>query len=192
MLLNFFSQISKISNLPSKNDDGKKIISLASHKNKRYPSPPLFPLSKFDRKILGVNSSWKRGCVANNTSLWRESERASARKRGGGERKRLEMYLGICRPTEVTQDDGFGDGFWVRGGRQAGGYWNRVVALTVRPTYDSPSSLSPFLSPPQWRNRDREPPCHVGLGQFREELPNCLQLLHKRTMSKERRMACDP
>lgn len=40
MLLNFFSQISKISNLPSKNDDGKKIISLASHKNKRYPSPP--------------------------------------------------------------------------------------------------------------------------------------------------------
>ena len=53
------------------------------------------------------------------------------------------MYLGICRPTEVTQDDGFGDGFWVRGGRQAGGYWNRVVALTVRPTYDSPSSLLP-------------------------------------------------
>lgn len=46
------------------------------------------------------------------------------RKRGGGERKRLEMYLGICRPTEVTQDDGFGDGFWVQGARwrQEGGY----------------------------------------------------------------------
>lgn len=123
----------------------------------------------------------------------RVSERTSVRKRGGGERKRLEMYLGICRPTEVTQDDGFGDGFWVRGARwrQEGGYWNRVVALTVRPTYDSPTSLPPslppFLSLPQWRNRDREPPCHVGLGQFREELPNCLQLLHKRTMSKERR-----
>lgn len=103
------------------------------------------------------------------------------------------MYLGICRPTEVTQDDGFGDGFWVQGARwrQEGGYWNRVVALTIRPTYDSPTSLPPslppFLSLPQWRNRDREPPCHVGLGQFREELPNCLQLLHKRTMSKERR-----
>lgn len=123
----------------------------------------------------------------------RVSERTSVRKRGGGERKRLEMYLGICRPTEVTQDDGFGDGFWVQGARwrQEGGYWNRVVALTVRPTYDSPTSLPPslppFLSLPQWRNRDREPPCHVGLGQFREELPNCLQLLHKRTMSKERR-----
>lgn len=102
------------------------------------------------------------------------------------------MYLGICRPAEVTQDDGFGDGFWVRGGgrRQESGYWNRVVALTVRPTYDSSSLFPPpllFLSLPQWRNRDREPPCHVGLGQFREELPNCLQLLHKRTMSKERR-----
>lgn len=194
MLFNFFSQISKISNLPSKNDDGKKIISLASHKNKRYPSLPpssLYPnstekFSAWTHHGNGDVSRIIRHCDA------RVSERASARKRGGGERKRLEMYLGICRPTEVTQDDGFGDGFWVRGGRQAGGYWNRVVALTVRPTYDSSSSLlSPFLSPPQWRNRDREPPCHVGLGQFREELPNCLQLLHKRTMSKERRMARD-
>lgn len=145
MLLNFFSQISKISNLPFKNDDGKKIISLASHKNKRYPSLPpssLYPnstekFSAWTHHGNGDVSRIIRHCDA------RVSERASARKRGGGERKRLEMYLGICRPTEVTQDDGFGDGFWVRGGRQAGGYWNRVVALTVRPTYDSPSSLLP-------------------------------------------------
>lgn len=43
----------------------------------------------------------------------RETERDRQRERG---LERVEMYLGICRPAEVTQDVGFGDGFWVCGG----------------------------------------------------------------------------
>lgn len=157
------------------------------------PLPPLLPLSKFDRKILGVNSSWKRRCVANNTSLWRESERASEREK---ERWRGEEEVGnVFRDLQTDRGDA-GRRFrgWILGPRgEAGGRLLKPGRGTDSTTYIRFSLLPPpFLSLSQWRNRDREPPCHVGLGQFREELPNCLQLLHKRTMSKERRMARDP
>lgn len=193
----------------------KKIINPASHNRKTKqayflffpPPPPPLPLhhSNSTEKFSWAWAHHGNGDVSRIIRHCdaRASERAWGREGEGSGRgwRRVEMYLGICRPAEVTQDDGFGDGFWVRGGgrRQESGYWNRVVALTVRPTYDSSSPSPPlFLSLPQWRNRDREPPCHVGLGQFREELPNCLQLLQareqwaKRGGIGRRRTARDP
>lgn len=193
----------------------KIIINPASHNRKTkqayflfFPPPPPTsppPPLQLDRKILvSVSSSWKRGCVANNTSLWRESERASVRKRGGGEWKRLEKGGNVFRDLQTGRGDA-GRRFrgWILGPRG----WAEAGERLLKPGRGTDSTtyirfLPPppplFLSLPQWRNRDREPPCHVGLGQFREELPNCLQLLQareqwaKRGGIGRRRTARDP
>lgn len=58
----------------------------------------------------------ERGCVARIIRRYNMVVRTKGRET---ERERVgegEMYLGICRPAEVTQDVGFGDGFWVCGG----------------------------------------------------------------------------
>lgn len=107
------------------------------------PLPPLLPLSKFDRKILGVNSSWKRRCVANNTSLWRESERASEREK---ERWRGEEEVGnVFRDLQTDRGDA-GRRFrgWILGPRgEAGGRLLKPGRGTDSTTY-----IRFFLLPP--------------------------------------------